>query len=83
MDEIYEWQVHINDGFAVNVKAPYVEDAIMQAFAIYKAQNPKQINLGFDIQVLNLTQYKVYDEARKALPERVLNICIEKNAQPV
>ena len=76
MTENYEWQVHINEGFAVNVKAPDVEAAIMHAFSLYWAQNPKLINLGFDIQVLNLTQYKVYDEARKALKETTKPYCI-------
>ena len=55
------------EGFAVNVKAPDVEAAIMHAFTLYWAQNPKPSILGFDIQVLNLTQYKVYDKAKKAI----------------
>ena len=65
MTENYEWQVHINEGFAVNVKAPDVEAAIMHAFALYWAQNPKLINLGFDIQVLNLTQLRFMRKQRK------------------
>ena len=76
MTENYEWHVHINEGFAVNVKAPDVEAAIMQAFAKYWEENPKPIILVFDIQVLNLTQYKVYDEARKALKETTKPYCI-------
>jgi len=63
----FDWQVNINESFAVKVKAPDVEAAIMYAFALYWAQNPKPINIGFDIQVLNLTKYKVYDEARKEI----------------
>ena len=76
MTENYEWQVHINEGFEVNVKAPDVETAIMYAFALYWEQNPKLINLGFDIQVLNLTQYKVYDEARKARQQTTKPYCV-------
>jgi predicted negative regulator of RcsB-dependent stress response len=72
----YEWQVHINEGFAFNVKAPDAETAIMQAFAKYWKENPKPIILMFDIQVLNLTQYKVYDEARKARQEKTKPYCI-------
>ena len=76
MTENYEWQVHINEGFAVNVKSPDVEAAIMHAFALYWTQNPKPSILVFDIQVLNLTQYKVYDEARKTLKETTKPYCI-------
>ena len=76
MAKDYDWQVHINSGFRVNVKAPNVEAAIMHAFALYWAQNPKPISFGFDIQVLNLTKYKVYDEARKARRETTRPYCI-------
>ena len=76
MTKNYEWQVHINEGFAFNVKAPDVEAAIMQAFAKYWEENPKPIILVFDIQVLNLTQYKFYEEARKTLKETTKPYCI-------
>lgn len=76
MTENYQWQVHINEGFVVNVKAPDVEVAITQAFAKYWKENPKPIILVFDIQVLNLTQYKFYEEARKSLKTTTKPYCI-------
>ena len=60
----------------VKVKAPNVEAAIIYAFTLYRAQNLKPINIDFDIQVLNLTKYEVYDEARKALQETTKPYCI-------
>jgi hypothetical protein len=54
----YKWLVHVNEGFSATVKAPTVEAALMQAFAIYWEKHPQPSSPNFDIQVINMTLYK-------------------------
>lgn len=65
MTKNYMWQIHINEGFGWEGKAPDVEAALLQAFAVYWKEHPKPSIIMFDIQVLNLTLHNASEKPKK------------------
>ena len=53
----FEWLVHIDEGFEVQVKSPNPEGALMLGFAKYYLEHPDPSMFAFKIELVNLTLY--------------------------